>query len=301
MKMNKVQKKIRSYRSLDRDVPELREYLHRGAKVLDVGCGISTITCDVAEAVWPGEVVGVDRIVEKIESAVERLEEPSYPKNVTYRVGDAHVLDFPDDTFDVVYSHTVVHFLLDPVTALKEQRRVTKKGGWVIASGVRDYRLVRRYPACPAWEKVWEAITTYYGSRLEEFLSSGKSAPEYTQYLNDKNPSELVYFNMHSGTKCPDWFVKAGLKDLDVRVKLGAAHFAGVERKEPSFLDLLRPRKIDENTPVWQQRSLDFEQMISQGLLDEEMVVQAEEEALSWYANPDAFYFYPLIWVAGRS
>ena len=154
---------------------------------------------------------------------------------------------------------------------------------------------------CPAWEKVWEAITTYYGSRLEEFLSSGKSAPEYTQYLNDKNPSELVYFNMHSGTKCPDWFVKAGLKDLDVRVKLGAAHFAGVERKEPSILDILRPRKIDENTPVWQQRSLDFEQMISQGLLDEEMVVQAEEEALSWYANPDAFYFYPLIWVAGRS
>ncbi len=35
--------------------------------------------------------------------------------------------------------------LLDPVGALKEQRRVAKKGSWVIAGGVRDHLIGLRY------------------------------------------------------------------------------------------------------------------------------------------------------------
>ena len=290
-------------RSLERDVPELKDYLHRGAKVLDVGCGSGTITNDVAEAVRPGEVFGVNRSAEQVETAIERLEERSYIDNVTYQASDAHALDFPDDTFDVVYSHTTIHFFLDPVAALKEQRRVAKKGGWVIASGVRDYRLVRRYPPCPAWEKTWEAIKALYDTRLNEFRSSGTSAAEYTQLLNDCNPSWLVYFDMHSGTKCTGWFTKAGLRDLDVRGKLDVATFIGSDKSVSGFLDILRPMEANEDTsgPAWEQRTLDYEQMISQGLLDEQTVKKAEDEARRWYHDPDAFFFYPLIWVAGRA
>ncbi len=68
-------------------------------------------------------------------------------------VGDSHALDFADGTWDLVYSHTVVHFFLDPVSALKEQRRVTKPGGLVIVSGVREMVYSMRFPACPNWDK----------------------------------------------------------------------------------------------------------------------------------------------------
>jgi len=47
-------------RTLDENVPELKPYLRPGANVLDVGCDPGTITLGVAEAVKPGEVVGID-------------------------------------------------------------------------------------------------------------------------------------------------------------------------------------------------------------------------------------------------
>ena len=126
--------KVTRKRNLNRDIPELMDFLHRGAKVLDIACGNGSITMDVADAVVPGEVAGVARTSKDLETAWELHDERSYVDNVTFKVSDAHELDFPDSTFDIVYSHTVVHFLLDPVASLKEQLRVTKKGGWVIAS-----------------------------------------------------------------------------------------------------------------------------------------------------------------------
>lgn len=288
-------------RSLDHDVPELREYLFPGARVLDVACGNGSITMDVADAVKPGEVTGVARVAKDLTNAFELHEERSYVDNVTFQVSDAHSLDFRDNTFDIVYSHTVMHFLLDPVASLKEQRRVAKKGGWVIASGVRDYRLVRRYPECPAWEAVWDAVKIFYNNRLQEYVASGKTAAQYTQYLSEQNPSFMVYADFHSGTKCAGWFSKAGLADLEVRVKPDYVHFASKEGAEKSFLDILLPSEDDDESPGWQQRTQDFEVMIKKGLLDEQTLDSAEKEARQWYQNEDAFFFYPLIWVAGRA
>ena len=294
-------RKARRKRSLNREIPELTDYLHRGAKVLDVACGSGSITMDVADAVRPGEVTGVARTSKDLESARKLHEERSYVDNLTLQVSDAHELELSDNTFDIVYSHTVMHFLYDPVASLKEQRRVTKKGGWVISSGVHDYRLVRRYPECPAWEAVWDAFGVHYENRFQEFRSSGKSAAEYHQYLIESNPSWLIYFDLHSGTKCAGWFAKAGLSDLDVRVKINKAHYATSEGMELSFLDMLRPSEDDADSPGWQQRIHEIELMVKQGLIDEQTLDAAEEEARQWYQNPEAFYFYPYVWVAGRA
>ena len=57
---------------------------------------------------------------------------------------DAHSLNFADDKYDLVFSNTVLHFLFDPVKALEEQKRVCKKGGFVIAADVRDWDLSPR-------------------------------------------------------------------------------------------------------------------------------------------------------------
>ena len=170
----------------------------------------------------------------------------------------------------------------------------------LLRQGVRDYRLVRRYPECPAWEAVWDAMVVFYEKRRQEFLLSGKSAAVYTQYLVERNPSWLVYADLHSGTKCASWFAKAGLSDLDVRVKPDATHHATFAGKK-TFLDLLRPSENDADSPVWQQRIHDYELMVRQGLIDEQTIDAAEEEARQWYQDSEAFFFYPLVWVAGRA
>ena len=147
-------------RTLDTEMPELRPYLWAGASVLDVGCGPGTITLDVAEAVQPGTVVGIDIDEPMISKSIELAAESGYT-TTTFKVMDTHSLDFPDQTFDLVYSHTAFHSFRDPVVALVEQKRVTKPDGWVIAAGVRDWGLVPRYPPTPIWDRVYEAWVRY--------------------------------------------------------------------------------------------------------------------------------------------
>lgn len=56
-------------RTLDNTVPDLRSYLTSGLRVLDVGCGPGSITLDVAEAVAPGQITGLDIVADRIHLA----------------------------------------------------------------------------------------------------------------------------------------------------------------------------------------------------------------------------------------
>src|SRR5205085_9495715 len=44
-------------------------------------------------------------------------------------VGDAHRLELPDGAFDVVFAHTLLSHVADPVAVLREMARVTRPGG----------------------------------------------------------------------------------------------------------------------------------------------------------------------------
>lgn len=47
-------------RKLDEFIPELLPYLSSGMRVLDVGCGFGGLSMQVAQAVAPGAVEGID-------------------------------------------------------------------------------------------------------------------------------------------------------------------------------------------------------------------------------------------------
>lgn len=97
-------------------------------KILDIGCGPGTITCDFANLVPDGSVIGIDASSEVITSAQAEAESRNL-KNVTYRVGSAHELPFDDETFDVVHCHAVLVHLAEPAKAVREMRRVCKIEG----------------------------------------------------------------------------------------------------------------------------------------------------------------------------
>jgi ubiquinone/menaquinone biosynthesis C-methylase UbiE len=287
---------ILSKRRLDAEIPELKKFLKPGLKVLDVGCGPGTITLGVAEAVNPGEVVGIDTAKHRVDEAREGAAKISHPGNITFQVGDSHHLDFPDNTFDVVYSHTVLHFFLEPVMGLKEQKRVARKGGWVIASGVRDTSF--RHPHCPNWEKVFEALHPYWVASLEEYRASGKDPVTFLEEQYKNNPSYTFYYDIHAGRKCVEWFHKAGLTDLRIEIQSRRVKYHGSERMKPSIFDL---QYIDEPKSEDQKQMISrFQRMIAMGLLDEETLERAKEEVHAWYKDPSAFQYQPEVFAAGR-
>ena len=107
-------------------LPSLRPQM----QILDIGCGPGSITCDLAVKVHQGHVVGIDNGPEAIEKARASANERNL-ENINFQVGDAHALDFPDQTFDVVHAHQVLQHIGEPSHALREWRRVVKPGGLI--------------------------------------------------------------------------------------------------------------------------------------------------------------------------
>jgi ubiquinone/menaquinone biosynthesis C-methylase UbiE len=76
-------------------------YLRPGMRLLDLGCGPGSITLGLAEAVAPGEVVGVDLQPSQVAQA-QALSAARGVKNVRFEVADVYRLPFPDGSFDAV-------------------------------------------------------------------------------------------------------------------------------------------------------------------------------------------------------
>lgn len=131
--------------------------LFAGARVLDVGAGPGTITVDLADRVFPGQVVGMDAAPDVVEIARAAIGDRT---NVEFRVGDAYALDLPDASFDIVHAHQTLQHLARPVDALREFRRVAGPDGLVAARDV-DYGGVIWHPRIPAldeWRVLYDAV-----------------------------------------------------------------------------------------------------------------------------------------------
>ncbi|MGI4894562.1 MAG: class I SAM-dependent methyltransferase [Janthinobacterium lividum] len=120
--------------------------LRPGASVLDVGCGVGSITADLALRVAPGRVVGVDSAEEVLVTARAGVRDRG--AQVEFAVADACALPFQDASFDVVHAHQVLQHLADPVAALREMRRVVRADGVVAVRDV-DYATTHFHPELP--------------------------------------------------------------------------------------------------------------------------------------------------------
>src|SRR4051794_37681901 len=109
-------------------------HLRSGMRVLDVGCGPGTITVGLAQAVRPGEVVGIDLDANRLAMARSAAVSQGIG-NVSFQEGGIHQLAFPDQSFDAALVHAVLEHIPDQVAALSEVRRVLKPGGVI---GVRS-------------------------------------------------------------------------------------------------------------------------------------------------------------------
>lgn len=97
----------------------------KGQRVLEIGCGLGTDGAQFAKA--GADYTGVDLTDAAVELARQRFELFELPG--TFRTADAENLDFADESFDVVYSHGVLHHTPDTVRAVREVHRVLRPGG----------------------------------------------------------------------------------------------------------------------------------------------------------------------------
>lgn len=111
-----------------------RARLQRGEVVLDVGCGTGTLAILAGQRVGAaGAVYGIDASPEMIARADRRARRKG--SGVSFRVGAAQALPFPDAHFDVVLTTLMLHHLPRPSRQqlAREIRRVLKPGGRVLA------------------------------------------------------------------------------------------------------------------------------------------------------------------------
>lgn len=113
----------------------LKKYInfdkYQDKKVLEIGCGPGIDSVQFASA--GADVWGVDLSSKAIELCRSHLILRGFQdKAKQFFVGNAENLDFKDRSFDVVYSHGVLHHTVDTTRSIEEVRRVLKPNGEAI-------------------------------------------------------------------------------------------------------------------------------------------------------------------------
>ena len=103
-----------------------------GEHVLDIGCGCGGTTLDLSACVGStGLVLGVDISKPMLSFAKHRIQE--LPENLrrvpSFQLADATDFDFPEGSFDLLFSRCGVMFFSDPTAAFTNLRKALKVGG----------------------------------------------------------------------------------------------------------------------------------------------------------------------------
>jgi ubiquinone/menaquinone biosynthesis C-methylase UbiE len=144
----------------------LMPHLRPGMRLLDCGCGPGSITVDLAQAISPGEAIGID-VREEALTTARTLARDRGICNVTFRLASVYQLPFPDASFDAAFACALLQHLALPLEALKEMRRVLTPGG-VIGIVDGSAPITFRYPAHPlldAWDRIRVLVREYNTGR----------------------------------------------------------------------------------------------------------------------------------------
>ena len=103
------------------------------ARVLEVGCGTGAVLRSLARrSDFTGTAIGVDQCRPFLDIASTLAQTEGYGDRLAFQVGDAHKLDFPSGSFDIVIAHTLISHVTAPIAVLSEMVRLVRPGGIVV-------------------------------------------------------------------------------------------------------------------------------------------------------------------------
>ena len=142
-----------------------------GMRILDVGCGTGYFTRILSRG---GNVTaaGIDTDEAFISYAQKTAAEQGL--DIDFETADAAELPFPDDSFDLVASHTFLTVVSDPERSFSEMKRVLRPGGIIASVTPMGYipsaMSLGNWPEDCTWHKEFEtAFNRFYRiySRLD--------------------------------------------------------------------------------------------------------------------------------------
>lgn len=151
------------WRTAENSAAYLLPHLAPHTRLLDIGCGPGTLTCDLASRV--SEVVGIETS-DEILAITEKTRAERAADNVRLEVGDVYHLRFGDEEFNVTHAHQVLQHLTDPVAAIGEMVRVTRSGG-LVAIRDADYHAMAWYPelgGLDRWMDIYQSVARRNGA-----------------------------------------------------------------------------------------------------------------------------------------
>jgi ubiquinone/menaquinone biosynthesis C-methylase UbiE len=168
-------------------------------RALDIGTGPGQIVLKLARGLPGWNFTAVDHSPNMIHQAGENLAtaarvSPDLSRRVEFSVADGNRLAFPDASFDLVMSNSVLHHLAEPQRFLSEVARLVKPGGAIL---LRDLRRPSRlaYP----WHIRWHG-RHYSGTMYQLFRASVRSAytlPEMESLLRTSPLRGALVFAHH--------------------------------------------------------------------------------------------------------
>lgn len=158
----------------------------QGKRVLDLGCGYGW-HCKYAVQMGACQVLGID----SSRKMIERAEAQNFHEKIEYRICSLDEYDYPENTYDLVISNLVLHYIEDLEGIYKKVSRTLKKGGCflfniehpVFTAGINQDWIYGEDGKIRYW-----AIDNYYypGKRDTDFLGQRvvKQHHTLTQILN---------------------------------------------------------------------------------------------------------------------
>lgn len=199
---DKVVRQTFARRRVNADAFFIKKHLKKDFTLLDVGCGVGSLTLDLAKILKEGKVYGIDLALESLNEAIQSAQEKKV-QNVSFSQADVHHLPFAEQTFDVVFCFAFLMHMKDPALTLKKMRGVLKDKGFIAASEP-DFGSFILYP-----DK--EDLLSSFQFRAELFEKAGADmyfGRKLFSHLQMLNPSKIV------SSICPMQFSEKAVKDF---------------------------------------------------------------------------------------
>jgi len=98
--------------------------------ILDIGCGSGVPTIELAK-LSDGEIIGIDVNQSLLDKLDRKIEEEGFPDRVKTVKCSLFEIDFPDETFDIVWAEGSI-WIIGFEMGLKEWRRLLKPNGFLV-------------------------------------------------------------------------------------------------------------------------------------------------------------------------